>query len=568
MLKFVINFLHLKDKFMQKAQNSEKKSQEKLLENLPQNPKILIIGGGYGGLRVALSLQKLLDFDGENAKKFTDTQGEKNSPNLQDYTNLQDTQNHQNSTLSKEFLVEQNAKIPQITLISKHDYHYQTTLLHKVAIGTLSSRKARIFYRKILDPQKLRFVKDKIIRLDPQNKCVWGNGGRYDYDVLVISLGFKPENFGIKGVSEYAYKLSSLNAALKLAKNIENKFKDFAHTKDENDLKFIVCGTGFTGIEFAAELASQIKELCLICGIDESLPKIYCVGRSEQILPVFSERLSKIAREKLEKMGVCVITNANVKEVQKDGVIIESVGERGFVGNFKNDENGLKNGVKISKNADESGFASALKSGENAQKSGENALQFNKNTQNFGENSLNFDKSTANFDKNASQNATQNAPKTLKIHANTILWSAGVKGSDIIEKAPLTSKRGRIEVNAQLRSVEHKDIFVVGDSAHPTTKDALHAPTAQLSSQMGDFVAKAIAQRLAGKDFDKSFKFKHRGTVCSIGHTDAVGIVYGREVVGELAAFVKNTIENRWLFGLGGFKMVFKKGQFRFRTSN
>ena len=406
---------------------------------LPPNPKILIIGGGYGGLRVALGLSELVDF-------------------------------------------KHNA--PQITLISKHDYHYQTTLLHKVAVGTLSARKARIFYRKILDAKKISFIKDKIIKLSPEENCVYGNGGRYDYDILVIALGFKPESFGIKGVDEFAYKLSSLNSALKLSKHIENKFKNFAHTKDELDLHFVVCGTGCTSIEFAAELACQVEELCLICGINKSLPKIYCVGRSERILPIFSENLSQKASKKLENMGVELITKGNVKEVLQDGVVIEKNGE------------------------------------------------------------------------------------SQEIKAHTVLWCAGVKGSDIIEKSGFLSKRGRIEVDCQLRCPQFDNVFVVGDSAYPTTKDAIHAPTAQLSAQMGDFVALLLSQTLNGKAFKKAFKFKHRGTVCSIGHTDAVGIVYGKEIVGELAAFMKNTIENRWLFGLGGFPMVFKKGQFRYRTSN
>lgn len=429
---------HFNDKKEKTMSNAQTNATRAL--NLPPNAKILIIGGGYGGLRVALSLQKLVDFRAPNA--------------------------------------------PQITLVSKHDYHYQTTLLHKVAVGTLSARKARIFYRNLFDPTKVKFIKDKIIRLNPDEKCVYGNGGRYDYDILVIGLGFKPESFGIKGVDEFAYKLSSLNSALKLAKNIEDKFKNFAHTKNELDLHFIVCGTGFTSIEFAAELASQFDELCHICGIDKSVPKIYCVGRSERILPIFSENLSAKATKKLENKGVYIITKGNVKEVLQDGVLVEQNGE----------------------------------------------LQ------------------------------------TLK--ANTILWCAGVKGSDIIENSPLKNKKGRIEVDSQLRCKEFDDIFVVGDSAYPTTKDALHAPTAQLSAQMGDFVALMLAQNLKGKQFAKPFKFKHRGTVCSIGHTDAVGIVYGKELAGELAAFMKNTIENRWLFGLGGLKMVFKKGQFRYRTSN
>lgn len=407
--------------------------------SLPKNPRILIIGGGYGGLKVALGLQRWVDF--KNNK-------------------------------------------PKITLISKHDYHYQTTLLHKVAVGTLSPRKARIYYRKLLDPEKISFIKDKITRLDPENKCVYGNGGAYHYDILIIALGFKSESFGIKGVKEYAFKLTSLNRALKLSEHIEKKFKDFIHTKNANDLSFVVCGTGFTSIEFAAELASQLDELCLICGIDKTIPKITCIGRSDRILPVFDKKLSAAAAKKLQKMGVTLITKGNVKEVLKDGVIIDRGGHE------------------------------------------------------------------------------------EKISANTVLWGAGVKGSDIIENSSIPNRKGRIEVNHQLRCFDYPDIFVVGDSAHPTTKDAIHAPTAQLSAQMGDFVALMLSEILKGRPFTKNFKFKHRGTVCSIGHTDGVGVVYGANLKGELAAFMKNTIENRWLLQLGGLGLVFKKGQFRYRTSN
>lgn len=82
--------------------------------------KILIIGGGYGGLKVALGLQKKLKAKAD------------------------------------------------ITLISKHDYHYQTTLLHKVAIGTLSSRKARIYYRKILNPKKFVLLRIRLLRFAPE----------------------------------------------------------------------------------------------------------------------------------------------------------------------------------------------------------------------------------------------------------------------------------------------------------------------------------------------------------------------------------------------------------------
>ena len=398
--------------------------------------KILIIGGGYGGLKVALGLQRKL------------------------------------RTAAK------------ITLISKHDYHYQTTLLHKVAIGTLGARKARIYYRKILDPKKVSFIKDKIIQLCPDENKVIGNGGEYDYDYLVIGLGFKPDSFGVKGVDSYAYKLSSLNAALKLAENIENKFKEFVHTKNPKDLQIIVCGTGFTGIEFAAEMATQLDELCLICGIDRTIPKVTCIGRSPHILPVFNEKIVRVGEEKLQKIGVEIISGGNIKEIGEGKVWVE-----------KNNEK-------------------------------------------------------------------------LEIEGNTIIWSAGIKGSDVVEKSQIPNKKGRIPVNAQLQCKEYPNIYVVGDCALATNKDAIHAPTAQLSAQMGDYIAELLIAKLENKEWDKPFVFNHRGTVCSIGHTDGIGIVYHKNVQGELAAFMKNTIENKWLFSLGGFEMVLKKGQFRYRTSN
>ncbi len=86
--------------------------------------KILIAGGGYGGLKTALTLQK-------------------RNPNA------------------------------QITLISKHDYHYQTTLLHKIAVGTLGERKAKIYYRPLLP--KVSFIKDKVMELCPEENKVIEN---------------------------------------------------------------------------------------------------------------------------------------------------------------------------------------------------------------------------------------------------------------------------------------------------------------------------------------------------------------------------------------------------------
>lgn len=398
-------------------------------------PNILILGGGYGGFRVATYLQKHL------------------SPSM-----------------------------ANVTLISKHDYHYQTTLLHKVAVGTYSARKARIFFRKILDSKKVLFIKDTILKIDPESKRVFGENNCYTYDYLVIALGFSPNTFNIKGVDEFCYKLSSLNAALKLRNNIETKFKDFSI--NPLDLQFVVCGSGFTGIEFAAELGTQVNELCTICGIDKSLAKITCISRGERILPMFKPKDSNVAKNKLSKLGVEFITG-DVIECRKDSVLVKS----------------------------------------------------------------------------------QTSIEEIK--AGNIIWCTGVKGSEVIENSTLfESKDSRILVDDFLSVPKFKDIFVAGDSAIFQKRNILNAPTAQLANQMGEYIAKNLIKILSNQNLDKPFVFKHRGTVCSIGHTDGVGVVFKVSISGEVAAFLKNFIENKWIFSIGGIVNVLKKGQFRFRSSN
>lgn len=395
--------------------------------------RILILGGGYGGLACAMRLEKLL--------KATDA---------------------------------------QITLISKHDYHYQSTLLHRVALGTYSARKARIFYRKILE--KTAFIKDTIEKIDVNEKKVHGALNCYEYDYLVVALGFEPNYMGIEGADKHTFSLATVNLATKLRFHLECKFKDFDSSKDPNDLSFAVVGSGFTGVEFAAELSDRARELCEICGIDERLVKIYLISRGEQILPMFSAKLSAKAKDKLIKKGL-IIKQGTLIKCENDGIII--------------------------------------KNGENEE----------------------------------------------KIYANTTLLSVGVKGSAVISTSGFESKNDRIAVDEYLCAKGCENVFVVGDCASARDRDIIHAPTAQLATQMGECCAKSLANLLKGKEKVK-FRFFHKGTVCSIGHTDAVGFAFGVGIAGEIAAFLKNFIENKWLFFIGGLTMVIKKGQFRFRSSD
>lgn len=310
-------------------------------------------------------------------------------------------------------------------------------------------------------------------------------GGDYHYDILVVALGFKPNFFGIPGAKEHTYKLTSLNAALKLGKHIEWQFKDYHIDKDPLNLSFIVCGAGFTSIEFVAELATNSKKICQIYGLDPKNVKITCIGRSERILPIFSPDLSAKTQKFLENLGVTFMNNTKVVECIKHGVVVQ-------------DANGE---IKV-------------------------------------------------------------------IECKTVLWSAGVKGNDTIEHySKINSIDGKISVDGQLKSTDFDNIYVVGDCA-TSKREVKFVPTAQIATQMGEYVGHLLADKLEGKNNKADFKFINRGSICSLGHLDAIGYVFGRKVNGEIGAFMKNLIENRWLFGIGGLKMVIKKGQFRYRSSD
>ena len=112
------------------------------------------------------------------------------------------------------------------------------------------------------------------------------------------------------------------------------------------------------------------------------------------------------------------------------------------------------------------------------------------------------------------------------------------------------------------------EVFVIGDCAIANERDIIHAPTAQLASQMGEYCANNLIKLVNNENLDKGFHFIHRGTVCSITHTDGVGVAYGMNISGEIAAFLKNFIENRWIISIANLATVFRKGQFRFRSSD
>ncbi len=155
---------------------------------------------------------------------------------------------------------------------------------------------------------------------------------------------------------------------------------------------------------------------------------------------------------------------------------------------------------------------------------------------------------------------------TEEIKAKTVVWAAGIRGNSVIEASGFEAMRGRVKVDKDLRAPGHEDVFFIGDSSLVINEEINrpYPPTAQIAMQQGVLVAKNIAVLVRGQGELGEFSFDNKGTVCSLGEHDGIGVVFGRKIWGSKAAFMKKVIDNRALLIVGGPSLVLKKGKLKF----
>lgn len=152
-----------------------------------------------------------------------------------------------------------------------------------------------------------------------------------------------------------------------------------------------------------------------------------------------------------------------------------------------------------------------------------------------------------------------------EIPTRTLIWSCGVRGHKLFEEAGLETVKGKLPVDQYLRAKEYDNVFCIGDNAlfMQDEKTAL-PPTAQVALQQAPVCAKNILATIRNEQL-KPFVYHHKGCVASISDYYAVGVVGGIVLKGKIAAFMKQVIEYRYLFYLGGPKLMWK--QFRGKYS-
>lgn len=243
-----------------------------IIANIPDTNKerVVILGGGFAGLRLARKLSQ---------KNF------------------------------------------QVILLDRNNFHAFQPLFYQVATSGLEPAAIAFPLRKVFQKKKQVHIRiAEVQEVDPNRQLILTNIGYLSYDHLVMALGADTNYFGNDNIRRYAVPMKSLNEAIglrnKILYNYENALNETDAERASALMNVVVVGAGPTGVELAGALA-EMKRFILpkdYPELDFSKMRVQLLEAAPEVLPGYSEISSKRATRYLKKLGVDVLTNTMVQD--------------------------------------------------------------------------------------------------------------------------------------------------------------------------------------------------------------------------------------------------------------
>lgn len=245
--------------------------------------QFLILGAGYAGVRTALGLDVLLP---------------KTSP-------------------------------AQVTLVDQNPYHQIIQILHKTATNGVAPADTIVDLEHIFYHRRVKLVQGHISSLDPLKQCVTlADGSTLTYDRLVVALGARTHYSGVPGAAEHTFPLHAYTEAVRLRDHIRACFVQAAQISDPVEqrilLTFTIVGGGYTGCQFAGELAEWVDELARETGAPRKEVRIALLDRHETLLSQFKEWATREAARVLDERGVSVYLHTPVERVEPRALYVSN----------------------------------------------------------------------------------------------------------------------------------------------------------------------------------------------------------------------------------------------------
>jgi NADH:ubiquinone reductase (H+-translocating) len=263
--------------------NNNPSSSNEAAPRKSRTPRVVIVGGGFGGLAAAKALRK--------------------AP----------TRN---------------------ILIDRTNHHLFQPLLYQVATSVLSPSQISSPIRGILRNQKnTTVIMGEVTGVDKEQRCVFVNSPDrehvpVDYDYLIIATGVRHSYFGHNEFEKFAPGLKSLGDAVAIRNKVLEAFEQAEAEEDpalhRDLLTFILVGAGPTGVEMAAALSVLVHTTLRsdFRRIDPTKARIVLIDAAPKVLGSFAPDLSAAAQKHLENLGVQVLLGHAVDKIDEEGVIV------------------------------------------------------------------------------------------------------------------------------------------------------------------------------------------------------------------------------------------------------
>lgn len=250
--------------------------------------RILILGGGFGGVYAALRLEKLL------AAKLTSGEVE-------------------------------------VCLVSQDNFFLFTPMLHEIAASDLETTNIVNPLRKLL--RRTRVLVGEVSRIDLPGQTVFVSRGYQDqplelgYAHLVLALGSVTNYFNLPGLTELALAMKSLPDAIQLRTHViqrlERANSESSLSERRSLLTFVVAGGGFAGVETVAALNDFVREaLRYYPNLREEMLRVALVHPGAVILPELGESLGRYAQAVLARRGVEIRLNTRVMSMTEEQILL------------------------------------------------------------------------------------------------------------------------------------------------------------------------------------------------------------------------------------------------------
>jgi NADH dehydrogenase len=251
---------------------------------IPQTPegvRIVVVGGGFGGLSALMELGRVAD-----PRPF------------------------------------------EAVLVDQNDYHVFSPLLYQVAAAVVRPSSVAYPLRSIAAGHRFRFVKAQVQGVDLSRRTLLTDRGPISFDFMVLATGSAVQDYGVPGVREHALTLKTLPDAVR----IRNRVLEWLEAVDRGDAvhrKLVIVGGGATGVELAGALAALVRDVAgrEFPGIKLKDVEIVLLEASSALLYNMPKPMGQLALQSLTSRGVEVMLNARVEAVGPNSVRVAGAGE-------------------------------------------------------------------------------------------------------------------------------------------------------------------------------------------------------------------------------------------------